>query len=48
MLSYIMWIMYLIGETLRRGGRTWIDYWNQLLGKILSYPNISKYTYDPI
>ena len=38
LLSYTRWNIYLIGETLSIVGRTCIDYWNQLLGKVLSHP----------
>ena len=48
LLSYIMWIMLFIGETLRRGGRTCIDYWNQVLGNIVSSTMPSMYPIDPI
>ena len=34
--SYIMWVISFIVYILRRGGVTWIDYWNQVLCKILS------------
>ena len=37
LLSFIMWSMYFIGETLSRGGTTRSYYWNQFLGKILSF-----------
>ena len=43
-----MWIMIFIGETLRRGGRTCIDYWNQVLGNIVSSTMPSMYPIDPI
>ena len=46
MLYYIMWSMYFIGENLIRGGRNWSDYWNQVMGKILSSHITAKYTYD--
>ena len=48
MLYYIMWSMSFIGETLKRGGRTWSDYWSQLLVKILSYPMSAKDPPDSI
>ena len=48
LLSYIIWSMYFIGETLRRGERTWSDYWNQFLGNIISYPITSKEPPDSI
>ena len=37
MISYIMWGMPFIGETIRRERRTFSDYSNQFLGNILSY-----------
>ena len=40
--------MTFIGETLRRGGRTWSDYWSQLLVKIQYYPMSDKDPTDPI
>ena len=43
-----MWSMYFIGETLRIGGRTWSDYWRQLLVKILYYPMPEKESPDHI
>ena len=48
MISYIMRSISLIGETLRIVGRTWGEYWNQFLVKILSYPMPSKETPNPI
>ena len=48
LISYIMWSIPFIGEILSRGGSTWSDYWNQLLGKILSYPMHAKDPTDPI
>ena len=48
MISYIMWSMYFIGETLRRLGTTWSDYWNQLLVNIIYYPLPAKETSDTI
>ena len=48
MLSYIMRNVPFIVETLSRGGRTWSDYWSQLLVNILSYNIPYKETPDPI
>ena len=45
---YIMCSMSLIRETLRIGGGTWSDHWNQFLGKIFSYPMPVKETFYPI
>ena len=48
LLSYITWSMSFIGETLRRGGRIWSDYWNQFIGNILSYTTTAKDPPNPI
>ena len=48
MLYYITWSMYLNGETLRRGERTWSNYWNQLLRKIISSTMLARDPTDPI
>ena len=48
LISYIVWIISLPGETLRRLGRTWNEYWNQFLGKILCYHRHSKDLTNPI
>ena len=37
-----MWRMSYIGDTLRIGWGAWIDYWNQLMGNILSYTMSDK------
>ena len=42
LISYIMWIISFIGDTLRRGERTWDDYWNQVLVKIFYYTMPAK------
>ena len=34
--------MYFLGDTHRRGGKNWSDYWNQVLGKNLSSTIPSK------
>ena len=48
LIVYIMWNISFIGETLRRGGRTWSDKRNQFLVKILSYLIPTKETHDNI
>ena len=47
-LSYIMFSMPFIFDTLRRGGSTFSDYWNQVLVNILSYTIPEKYPLYPI
>ena len=47
-LSYIMCSMSLIGETLRRLGRTWSDHWNQALFNNLSSLMSAKDSPNPI
>ena len=43
LLSYTIWIMSFIGHDLSRGGRTWSDYWNQVLIKIIYSQILAKY-----
>ena len=48
LLFYIMWSMYFIGDTLIRGGKTWSNYWSQLLVRIFSCAMLVKGPPDPI
>ena len=48
LISYIVWIISLPGENLRILGRTWSEYWNQFLVKILCYRMHSKDLTNPI
>ena len=48
LLFYIMWSMSFIGDTLIRGGKTWGNYWSQLLVRVFSYAMLVKGPPDPI
>ena len=47
-ISFIVCFMSLSVKTLRIGGRTWSDYYNQFLGNILYYPMRTMNSHDPI